>query len=46
MVPKAREIKENKFLIEYPFAEFVTMSDMKINSERLQSAEVNEHIEI
>lgn len=38
--------KENKHLLEYPFAEFVTKSDKQIYFERIRSPEETEHISI
>ena len=38
--------KENKHLLEYPFAEFVTKSDKALYFERLRSPEEQEHISI
>lgn len=38
--------KENKHLIEYPFAEFVTKSDKALYFDRIRSPEEQEHISI
>ena len=38
--------KENTYLIEYPFAEFVSKSDKAIYMDRMRSPEEMEHISI
>ena len=38
-MPIKASVKENKHLMEYPFAEFVQYSDYKLSTDRLRSPE-------
>ena len=45
--PDSQKLKEKNLLLqEYPFAEFVTQSDLDIRTNRLQSPEEQEHIAV